>query len=117
MTTWLYGIARRCADHYKLVIVLWLIALFVVSGANKVLSPGQPEMYVLKGTNSATAQNLVRQAFPGSASDANPVAIYNANLDFRSGAGESERVFSTTQLRMRHKNSVRKLFFFAVNWT
>lgn len=87
MTRWLYGVARRCAQRFKLVIALWLIALFAVAAANHFLSPGQPELYVLKGTNSATAQTLVRQAFPGAASDANPIAIYDSSLNFRSTSG------------------------------
>lgn len=99
MTTWLYGVARRCADRYKLVIALWIFALVAVSAINHTLSPGQPELYVLKGTNSATAQNLVRQAFPGSASDSNPVAFYNAHVDFRSGTGKSDLDRIATKLK------------------
>ena len=68
---------------------IWLLAAVAIIGANNLLGPAGQNNYVLQGTDSAEAQALLGDAFPGSSTQANPVVIYNAHTDFGSGQGEA----------------------------
>lgn len=87
MTKWLYGLARKCAEHGRLVIAIWIIALVVVSGGNRLIGGASQSTISLSGTNSATAQLLLGQAFPGASTEANPLVINSPTQDMGTGAG------------------------------
>ncbi len=88
VTQWLYTVARTCAQHAKLVIALWVLAAVAIIGANQFIGSTSQNSYVLQGTDSATAQTLLTRAFPGSSTEANPVVLYNPNIDFGAGGGQ-----------------------------
>lgn len=87
MTRWLYGVGRFCAERAKLVLALWITAAVVVIGVNHVIPSSSLGTFTLQGTDSATAQQLLSQAFPGTSTQANPVVLSSDTLDFGSGEG------------------------------
>ena len=86
VTRILYLTAKWCARHALLVIAAWLIALIGLNGINNALPPAGQQDFSLAGTDSAEALTLLSRAFPGSASDANPLVISGDN-DLSTGAG------------------------------
>ena len=75
MTRRLYALGRWCSRRGWQVLALWLVALVAVTLADAKLPPPPAEAFVLEGTNSAEAQRLMNQAFPGTAAPAAPLAI------------------------------------------
>ncbi|MEI8082472.1 MAG: MMPL family transporter, partial [Actinomycetes bacterium] len=90
MSRWLYGIARACAERRWQVIAIWIVALLLISGANRFLSGSAQSTISLSGTDSAYAQTLLGQAFPGSSTEANPLVINNPDVDLGKGAGAAK---------------------------
>ncbi|MFZ2383215.1 MAG: MMPL family transporter [Candidatus Nanopelagicales bacterium] len=88
MTRWLYKVSRTCAEHGRLVIILWLLAMVAIMGANRTLGGAPQNAFTLEGTDSATAQELLGQAFPGSSTEANPLVLHSSDVDFGKGAGK-----------------------------
>ena|GEM_PF-128252 len=88
MTRKLYVIGRWCAEHGWLVIGLWLVAAIVIMGANRNLPGTAKDSFVLSGTDSAYAQDLLKQAFPGSSSEANPLVLNSETEDLGTGVGK-----------------------------
>lgn len=99
MTRWLYGVGRFCAERAKLVIGLWILAAVVIIGANQLIPSSSLATFSLRGTDSATAQTLLAQAFPGTATQANPIVISSESLDLGTGAGEEAVQNVATALR------------------
>ncbi len=64
-----------------------LVALTVM-GANRLFGGESTDSFVLKGTDSSTAQDLLNRAFPGSSAEANLIVLNDPDLDFRSRAGQ-----------------------------
>ncbi len=89
MTRWLYALGRRCALHGRLVIGIWLIAAFVLLGANQLLPSSNISTFSLSGTDSTTAQTLLNQAFPQTNTDPNPVVLSSPTLNFGEGEGKA----------------------------
>ncbi|MFI0433637.1 MAG: MMPL family transporter [Candidatus Nanopelagicales bacterium] len=89
MTSILYRIARWCASHALLVVVAWLVLAAALAGVNRVLPASPPEMFVLNGTDSAEAQVLLAQAFPGSGTDATPLIIHAPITDLSTPEGSA----------------------------
>ncbi len=90
MTRLLYRLSRWCAEHALLVVILWVAVLLGLGGLNKAIGGNPPSTFTLSGTDSAAAQELLGQAFPGTAADANPVLLHNDAVDFGSAAGQAE---------------------------
>lgn len=86
MTRRLYLLGRWCSAHGRRVALLWMLLLVAINLANNRLPPPPSEAFVLEGTNSATAQRLMNQAFPGSAAPPAPLVIA-AEADLGSGQG------------------------------
>lgn len=86
MTRRLYLIAHWCAVHAKLVLVMWILALVVLSALNNRLPPPGQQEVVLPGTDSATAQTLLNRGFPGVSSDAQPLVV-SCDVELDSGRG------------------------------
>ncbi len=63
-----------------------LVAL-VVMGANRLFGGESTDSFVLKGTDSSTAQDLLNRAFPGSSAEANLVVLNDPDLDFSQPSG------------------------------
>lgn len=87
MTRSLYRLARWCADHAILVVVLWLVAVLGLIAANRLLPQNNPGSFELSGTDSGSAQVLLEQAFPGSGADATPLLVHSDVMELRSGDG------------------------------
>ncbi len=87
MTRWLYSLARRCASRGWLVIGLWLVVAFAVIGLNRAVGGAVAQTYLLPGTDSAVAQDLLNRAFPGSAAESVPVVLHDPEADLAEGAG------------------------------
>jgi RND superfamily putative drug exporter len=68
-------VARWCVNHRLAVIAAWLVivigTVFIESGTGSNYSNGNS----LSGTQSATAQNLLRQASPGAAGDSEQIVF------------------------------------------
>ena len=88
MTEFLYRLGRRCAERGWRVIGIWMLVALAVMGANRIFGGESTDSFVLKGTDSSTAQDLLNRAFPGSSAEANLVVLNDPNLDFRSAGGE-----------------------------
>ncbi|MEZ5114891.1 MAG: MMPL family transporter [Candidatus Nanopelagicales bacterium] len=86
MSSALYRLARRCAEHAGLVVTIWILVALAVMGANRTLGGAAADSYELPGTDSAVAQDLLNRAFPGSASEPVPVVLYADGADFSTGA-------------------------------
>ena len=100
MTRWLYGIARVCAERAWLVIGIWVVVLLLVSGGNRFLSGSAQSSISLSGTDSAYAQELLGQAFPGSSTEANPLVINNPDINLGKGAGAAKIEQVADQIRV-----------------
>ena len=73
-----------------MVVVVWIVVLLGLGGLNRVLGGNPPSSYLLSGTDSAAAQELLGQAFPGSAADASPILLHNDALDFGAEPGANQ---------------------------
>ncbi len=90
MTSWLYGLGRACAARGRLVIAAWIIGALTIMGANALI-PGTPvDSFSLRGTDSATAQELLAQAFPGASTEANPLVLSSETLNLGTGQGQAD---------------------------
>jgi len=88
VTEFLYRLGRRCAERGWQVIGIWLLVALVVMGANRLFGGESTDSFVLKGTDSSTAQDLLNRAFPGSSAEANLLVLNNPQLDFGSDRGQ-----------------------------
>ena len=88
MTEFLYRIGRRCAENGWRVIGIWFLIAFVVMGANRLFGGESADSFILKGTDSSVAQDLLNRAFPGTSAEATPIVLYDPGLDFGSPEGE-----------------------------
>ena len=88
MTEFLYRLGRRCAERGWLVIGIWLLVALVVMGANRLFGGESTDSFVLKGTDSSTAQDLLNRAFPGSSAEANLLVLNDPDLDLGSARGQ-----------------------------
>ena len=86
MTRVLYRIARWSATHGPLVLVVWLVVLVGLTVADRVIPPPGQQDFSLAGTDSAEALELLSRAFPGTASDPNPLVV-GSDEPLNSGAG------------------------------
>ena len=99
MTRGLYALGRWCAEHGRLVVVLWLLACLALVGANRAIPGSAAESYILTGTDSAVAWDLTGRAFPGSAGEATPVVLHSDDLDLGSDTGRDVVADVATALR------------------
>ncbi len=90
MTRALYSLARRCAEHGRLVVVIWLLACLALLGAHRAFPGAMADSYQLPGTDSGVAQDLMRRAFPGTAAEGTPVVLHSPSADLASGAGAAQ---------------------------
>lgn len=88
MTEFLYRLGRRCADNGWRVIGIWFLIAMVVMGANRLFGGESADSFVLKGTDSSVAQNLLNRAFPGTSAEAVPIVLYDPTTDFTDPNGE-----------------------------
>jgi RND superfamily putative drug exporter len=86
VTRLLYRIASWCARHAIWVIIAWVTVLIGLNGLNQALPPAGQQEFSLSGTDSAAALTLMTRAFPGTASDANPLVISGGD-DLSTGSG------------------------------
>ena len=87
VTRGLYQLGRWCAQRGRLVLALWLMLLALVAIADRQVPPPALDPFVLEGTDSAAAQTLLYQAFPGSASEPIPLVVAaDERLDRGAGA-------------------------------
>ncbi|TXH45030.1 MAG: MMPL family transporter [Actinobacteria bacterium] len=98
MTSLLYRVARWCAAHAVLVVVAWLLLAAALAGVNRLLPVGPPGMFVLNGTDSADAQVLLAQAFPGSGADSTPLLIHAPITDLSTPEGSAVVQRAVTEL-------------------
>ena len=87
MTRYLYGVGRWCSAHGWRVLAAWVLLVLVVGGLNRGIGGAAAEEYHLPGTDSSVAQDLLSRAFPGAATEANPVVLHNSSLDLATGTG------------------------------
>ncbi|MEZ5186505.1 MAG: MMPL family transporter [Candidatus Nanopelagicales bacterium] len=92
MTEFLYRLGRRCADNGWRVIGIWFLVAFLIMGSNRLFGGESADSFILKGTDSSVAQDLLNRAFPGTSAEALPVVLHDPGLDF--AAPEGERVVS-----------------------
>jgi putative drug exporter of the RND superfamily len=88
MTEFLYRLGRRCAENGWRVIGVWLLIAFLIMGANRAFGGESADSFILKGTDSSTAQDLLNRAFPGSSAEAVPIVLHDPAVDFSSAPGE-----------------------------
>jgi RND superfamily putative drug exporter len=88
MTGMLYRLGRRCAENGWRVIAIWFVVAFLVMGANRAFGGESTDSFVLKGTDSSVAQNLLNRAFPGGSAEATPIVLYAPQQDLGSGTGQ-----------------------------
>jgi RND superfamily putative drug exporter len=86
VTALLSRLGRWCAAHGWRVVVVWVLVLLAIGGLNRAIGGKAAETYRLPGTDAAVAQDLISRAFPGSATEANPLVI-TSDLDLGSGRG------------------------------
>ncbi len=86
MTGFLYRLGRRSAERGWKVIGIWLLVAFVLMGANRVFGGDSADSFILKGTDSSVAQDLLNRAFPGSSAEATPIVLFDPDSDL-AGAG------------------------------
>ena len=68
-------IATWCVRHRKTVVAGWLVALIALGGALSSVGSGYANSFSLKGTQSAEAQQLLKQAAPKAAGDREQIVI------------------------------------------
>ncbi len=88
MTGFLYRLGRRSAERGWRVIGIWLAVALVVMGANRIFGGDSTDSFILKGTDSSAAQDLLNRAFPGSSAEATPIVLNDPDVDLGTGAGE-----------------------------
>ncbi len=81
MTGFLYRLGRRSAERGWRVIGVWLVVALVIMGANRLFGGESADSFVLKGTDSSVAQDLLNRAFPGSSAEATPIVVYDPARD------------------------------------
>lgn len=86
MTRLLYRVASWCARHAIWVIIAWVTLVIGLNGLNQALPPAGQQEFSLSGTDSSAALTLMRRAFPGTASDANPLVV-SGGEDLSKGSG------------------------------
>ena len=86
MTGFLYRVGRHSAERGWKVIGVWLLVAFVLMGANRAFGGESKDSFILKGTDSSVAQDLLNRAFPGSSAEAIPLVLFDPDLDL-GGAG------------------------------
>jgi RND superfamily putative drug exporter len=86
VTALLSRVGRWCAARGWRVVLVWLFLILVVGGLNRAIGGAAAETYRLPGADSAVAQDLLARAFPGSATEANPLVL-TSDLDLGSGRG------------------------------
>ncbi|HNL52491.1 MAG TPA: MMPL family transporter, partial [Actinomycetota bacterium] len=98
MTGFLYRLGRRSAERGWRVIGIWLLVAFVLMGANRAFGGESADSFILKGTDSSAAQDLLNRAFPGSSAEATPIVLYDPDRDL-GAAGQSAVDDIAEQLR------------------
>ncbi len=68
-------LATWCVRHRKTVVAGWLVALIALGGALSSVGSGYGNSFSLKGTQSAEAQQLLKQAAPKAAGDREQIVI------------------------------------------
>ena len=68
-------LARWCAVHRRLVVVLWLVAAVGVTLAGRAAGTGYSDTFSLAGTESTAGSELLRAAAPRSAGSANQIVL------------------------------------------
>jgi RND superfamily putative drug exporter len=68
-------LATWCVRHRKIVLAAWLTALIAVAGVLSAAGSGYENSFSLKGTQSAAAQNLLKQAAPKASGDREQIVI------------------------------------------
>jgi len=90
MTGFLYRLGRRSAEQGWRVIGIWLVVALLIMGANRLFGGESADSFILKGTDSSVAQDLLNRAFPGSSAEATPVVLYDPTRDL--GAADDRTV-------------------------
>jgi len=90
VTRWLYGLGRACALRGRLVIAVWILGALAIMGANALIPGASVESFSLRGTDSATAQQLLGQAFPGTSTEASPLVLSSDTLNLGEGKGKTD---------------------------
>ncbi len=81
MTGFLYRLGRRSAERGWRVIGIWLVVALLIMGANRLFGGESADSFVLKGTDSSVAQDLLNRAFPGASAEATPIVLYDPAHD------------------------------------
>src|SRR3954453_14200505 len=68
-------LARWCFRHKFRVLAAWLVALFVIGGLNAGAGSGFTDSFLLPGTESTTALNLLTDNFNTESTDTNQVVF------------------------------------------
>ena len=68
-------LARWCAEHRRLVVLLWLIAAVGVTLAGRAAGTGYSDSFALAGTESTMGTALLRSAAPRAAGSANQIVL------------------------------------------
>jgi RND superfamily putative drug exporter len=89
VTAFLYRLGRRCAENGWRVVAIWFVVAVVVMGANRLFGGEAKDSFILRGTDSSSAQDLLNRAFPGTSAEAVPVVLHSESVDFARGKGAS----------------------------
>lgn len=94
----LHTTARYCFRHFKLVIVLWVIALVGISFAAKAAGPDWLEQGTLKGTESTQALELLRKELPKVADEASStkgLIVFKSNDAIKNHQADIDKYLAT----------------------
>jgi RND superfamily putative drug exporter len=72
----LYAIARFCAKHRFVVLVVWLAAAVAVVGVSQRLGDNTNDNLKLPGTDSQRATDALGKSFPDQANGSNPIVLH-----------------------------------------